>query len=176
VRLIPGDVIDMMLSQNDVAPTSWSRDQLVPRSGWTGRSGRNTCAGWRIVLHGDLGNRCGRPRRSPSSCAAAAGHLRARPAGAGGRAVGRLPIGVYSAVRQDTAGDYLARSFSILMLAMPSFWLGTMVVVFPSIWWGWSPEVNYVPFFTKTRGRTCKQMLCPAGGAGLWRCRPSPCA
>ena len=41
-----------------------------------------------------------------------------------------LPIGVYSALRQDTPGDYLARSFSILLLAVPSFWLGTMVVHF----------------------------------------------
>ena len=31
-----------------------------------------------------------------------------------------LPIGVYSAIRQDTAGDYIARSFSILMLAVPA--------------------------------------------------------
>src|SRR5665811_1216852 len=44
-----------------------------------------------------------------------------------------LPIGIYSAIRQDTAGDYLTRSFSILMLAVPSFWMGTMVMVFPSI-------------------------------------------
>jgi peptide/nickel transport system permease protein len=55
-----------------------------------------------------------------------------------------LPIGTWSAMRQDTAGDYIGRSFSILLLAVPSFWLATMVVVFPSIWWGWSPEVNYV--------------------------------
>jgi peptide/nickel transport system permease protein len=55
-------------------------------------------------------------------------------------AVIAMPIGVYSAIRQDTPGDYVARSFSILMLAVPSFWLGTMVMVFPSIWWGWSPR------------------------------------
>ena len=36
-----------------------------------------------------------------------------------------IPIGIYSAMRQDTAGDYIARSFSLLMLAIPSFWLGT---------------------------------------------------
>ena len=57
-----------------------------------------------------------------------------------------MPIGIYSAIRQDTTGDYLTRSFSILMLAVPSFWLGTMVMVFPSIWWGWSPQVRYVAF------------------------------
>ena len=57
-----------------------------------------------------------------------------------------IPIGIYSAIRQDTAGDYLTRSFSILMLAVPSFWMGTMVMVFPSIWWGWSPQVKFVAF------------------------------
>ena len=57
-----------------------------------------------------------------------------------------IPIGVYSAIRQDTAGDYLARSFSILMLAVPCFWIGTMVMVFPSIWWGWSPQMQFVSF------------------------------
>ena len=42
-----------------------------------------------------------------------------------------LPIGTYSAIRQDTIGDYIARSFGILALSIPGFWLGTMVVVFP---------------------------------------------
>ena len=77
-----------------------------------------------------------------------------------------LPIGVYSAIRQDTAGDYVARSFSILMLAVPSFWLGTMVMVFPSIWWGWSPEVNYVPFLVDPL-QHLKQMLVPAIVLGM---------
>jgi peptide/nickel transport system permease protein len=55
-----------------------------------------------------------------------------------------LPIGTYSAVRQDTLGDYIARSFAILCIAIPGFWLGTMVMVFPSIWWNWSPPIQYV--------------------------------
>jgi len=57
-----------------------------------------------------------------------------------------IPIGTYSAVRQNTVGDYIARSFAILAMAMPGFWLGTMVIVFPSIWWGWTPSVEYIPF------------------------------
>ena len=57
-----------------------------------------------------------------------------------------LPIGIYSAIRQDTAGDYIGRTFAILCIALPSFWLGTIVVVLPSVWWGWSPSLNYVTF------------------------------
>jgi peptide/nickel transport system permease protein len=72
-----------------------------------------------------------------------------------------LPIGVYSAVRQDTVGDFVARSFSILLLAVPSFWMGTMVMVFPSIWWGWSPEVNYVKFADDPI-QNLKQIIVPA--------------
>jgi peptide/nickel transport system permease protein len=72
-----------------------------------------------------------------------------------------LPIGVYSAIRQDSAGDYLTRSFSILMLAIPSFWLGTLVMVFPSIWWGWSPELSYVPFRLEPL-KNLSQMIVPA--------------
>ncbi|MCY1219132.1 Dipeptide transport system permease protein DppB [compost metagenome] len=77
-----------------------------------------------------------------------------------------LPIGVLSAIRQDTAADYVARSFSILMLAVPSFWLGTMVMVFPSVWWGWSPEVRYVPFL-EDPVQHVRQMLVPAIVLGM---------
>jgi peptide/nickel transport system permease protein len=72
-----------------------------------------------------------------------------------------LPIGIYSAIRQDTAGDYLARSFSILMLAVPSFWLGTLVMVLPSIWWGWSPQIEYIPL-TRDPVKNLGQMILPA--------------
>jgi peptide/nickel transport system permease protein len=64
-------------------------------------------------------------------------------------------------MRQDTAGDYVGRSFSILMLAVPSFWMGTMVMVFPSIWWGWSPEVKFIPF-RQDPLHNLSQMILPA--------------
>ncbi|MFC2051867.1 ABC transporter permease [Chloroflexota bacterium] len=57
-----------------------------------------------------------------------------------------LPIGIYSSVKQDTWGDYIARSLAIGALAIPTFWLGTIVMVFPSIWWDWSPALEYIPF------------------------------
>ena len=57
-----------------------------------------------------------------------------------------LPVGIYSAVRQDTATDYLGRSIAIIGLATPNFWLALMVMIFPSIWWGWSPPMFVIPF------------------------------
>ena len=47
-----------------------------------------------------------------------------------------LPIGIYSAIRQDTVGDYTGRSIAIIFIAVPSFWIATMVMLYPSIWWG----------------------------------------
>jgi peptide/nickel transport system permease protein len=148
VRLIPGSVIDMMLSQNDIAADKLGREQLVSALGldkpmweqyltWSGG----------ILLHGDFG-------RSLWQNAPVAELLAARlpvtfQLGLMALVVAlvvAIPIGAYSAMRQDTAGDYIGRSFSILMLAIPSFWLGTMVMVFPSIWWGWSPQMMFVPF------------------------------
>lgn len=54
-----------------------------------------------------------------------------------------IPIGVLSAVRQDSGSDYLARSLAIGALAIPSFWLGTLVITLPSVWWSWTPPLRY---------------------------------
>ncbi len=57
-----------------------------------------------------------------------------------------LPVGIYSAIRQDTAADYAGRTVAIIGLATPNFWLGMMVMIFPAIWWGWSPPLKLIPF------------------------------
>ena len=57
-----------------------------------------------------------------------------------------LPVGVYSAIRQDTAIDYAGRSFAIIVLATPNFWLALMVMIYPSVWWGWSPPMRLITF------------------------------
>ena len=57
-----------------------------------------------------------------------------------------LPVGIYSAIRQDTAADYLGRSIAIIGLATPNFWLGMMVMIYPVVWWGWSPPMRLIPF------------------------------
>ena len=57
-----------------------------------------------------------------------------------------LPVGIYSAMRQDTAADYVGRSAAIIGMATPNFWLALMVMIFPAIWWGWAPPLVYIPF------------------------------
>jgi peptide/nickel transport system permease protein len=72
-----------------------------------------------------------------------------------------IPVGVYSAIRQDTWLDYLGRTFSILSLATPAFWLATMLIVYGSIYLNWSPPVQYVPF-TENPIENLKMMIIPA--------------
>ena len=163
VRLIPGDVIDLMLSQNDISAGKLSRDQLIAALGldkpmWE-QYGRWAGA---ILLRGDFGNSLW--QSTPVGELLAARLPVTFELGLLALIIAltiALPIGVYSAIRQDTAGDYVARSLSFLMLAVPAFWTGTMVMVLPSIWWGWSPEVKYVPF-TADPLQNLKQMLIPA--------------
>ena len=57
-----------------------------------------------------------------------------------------LPVGIYSAIHQDTPADYVGRSIAIIGLATPNFWLALMVMIYPAIWWGWSPPMEWVPF------------------------------
>ena len=57
-----------------------------------------------------------------------------------------LPVGIYSAIRQDTAADYAGRSIAIIGLATPNFWIGIMVMIYPVIWWGWAPPLELVHF------------------------------
>jgi len=57
-----------------------------------------------------------------------------------------LPVGIYSAIRQDSAADYLGRSIAIIGLATPNFWLGIMLMIYPALWWGWSPPLKLIPF------------------------------
>jgi len=58
-----------------------------------------------------------------------------------------LPIGTLSAMRQDRLVDYGARSLAILMLSIPSFWLGTLVLTFGSVWFNWAPPLKYYSLF-----------------------------
>ncbi len=56
-----------------------------------------------------------------------------------------VPTGVVSAVRQDTALDYVLRVVSLAGLSMPSFWLGMVIILVLVGWLGWIPPMVYVP-------------------------------
>ena len=43
-----------------------------------------------------------------------------------------LPVGIYSAIRQDTAADYVGRTAAIIGMSTPNFWLALMVMIYPA--------------------------------------------
>ncbi len=72
-----------------------------------------------------------------------------------------FPVAIYSAVRQDSWADYVFRSLAILFISLPSFWVGIMVIVFPSLWWNWSPPIIYVHIWEDPM-ENLKMILLPA--------------
>ncbi len=78
-----------------------------------------------------------------------------------------VPLAIYSAIRQDTPTDYVSRIIAIIFMAIPTFWVGTMITVYPAIWWGWSPSVNYIPFLENPIGNL-EQFLLPAVIMGMF--------
>ena len=57
-----------------------------------------------------------------------------------------LPIGILSAIRQDSWVDYLFRTVAIGGLAIPGFWMATIIIVSASISWKWVPPMRFTPF------------------------------
>ena len=54
-----------------------------------------------------------------------------------------VPLGIISAVKQDTKIDYAARVFALIGIAMPSFWIGILVVYALAYWLEWLPPLEY---------------------------------
>ena len=77
-----------------------------------------------------------------------------------------FPIGIYSALRQDKWGDYISRSFAIFCISIPGFWLGTIVIVLPSIWWGYMPPIMLIRLTEDPIGNL-KMFIIPAIIVGM---------
>ena len=143
-RLIPGDVVSLMLEEKQYAKDlaelraklGLDRPLHIQYVEWLGR-----------VAVGDLGESLWtrRPvltevaRRLPVTLALAA-------AATFFAVLIAVPVGVVAATRQDTLRDYAARSGAVLGLSVPGFWLATLVVVLPAIWWGWRPVTGFTEF------------------------------
>lgn len=166
IRAIPGDIIDQMLAQNDLG--SGQDRQKIEAALGLDKPVHEQYVRWLLAAsQGDLGSSLW--TNTPVSSLIAERLPVTFELGLLALMVSvsvAIPIGIYSAIRQDTMGDYLARSFSIIMLSIPGFWLGTLVMVFPSVWWRWSPELEYVGFFEDPL-RNLGHMLPPAILLGL---------
>ncbi len=166
-RMVPGSILDLMVSEEGYFSDK-DREAILADMGLDVpvhvQYGR-WIAG--IVTRGDLGDSLwkGMPvaddiwRRLPITF----------ELGIMGIVIGlliALPVGIYSAVRQDTGTDYIARSFAIFCIAVPGFWLGTLIIIFPSIWWGWSPAIIYIPF-AEDPGGNIVQFIVPGALLGM---------
>ena len=159
VRFIPGDTIDAMLGTVDFS-AEVDREALERMLGldvpahvqyvrWLGD----------ILLHASLGNSLVGNRDAVAETIA--GRLPVTiQLGLMSIVIGiviAVPVGIYSAIRQDTAADYAGRSVAIVGLATPNFWLAMMVMLYPAIWWGWAPPMELIRF-----------MEDPAGSVGVF--------
>ncbi len=54
-----------------------------------------------------------------------------------------VPLGILTAIKQGTPIDEASRTISVLFMAVPSFWLATMFLVFSAIWFGYSPPLRF---------------------------------
>ena len=143
-RLIPGDAVQLMLEEKayakDIeelrAKLGLNRPLHVQYVEWAGRAVRGDLGEslWtkRPVLE-EIGHRL--PITLELALIALAISL-----------LIALPVGIIAAVRQDSLGDLLARSVAILGLSVPGFWLATLVIVLPAIWWNWRPSSEFTPF------------------------------
>jgi peptide/nickel transport system permease protein len=178
-RFIPGDVIDLMLSQMNSSGTAseMTRKNVEEALGlnapihiqylrWLGVAPQET-GKFQGLLEGDLGKSLWKAQsvtklmveRLPISVEL--GLIAMITA-----IIISLPIGVYSAIRQDTWGDYISRSISIIFISVPSFWIGTLVFIYPPIWWGWSPPTEYIPI-TKNFLENMGQFFLPGFITGM---------
>jgi peptide/nickel transport system permease protein len=158
-RLIPGDAVQLMLAEKayakDIAELraklGLDRPMHVQYVDWLGH-----------VVRGDLGESLWTRRpvleeigqRLPVTLTLAGFALTFALTIA-------LPVGVISATRQDSLADLLARSTAILGLSVPNFWLATLLIVMPAIWWGWRPVGDFIEFGTNPLGYL-RQLLLPA--------------
>jgi len=164
VRLLPGDAVTMLLQEYAYAKDA---DEMRTKLGLD-RPGPVQYFEWAGgVVRGDLGTslRSKQPvadelvKRIPVTA----------ELGLFALVVGLLiaiPVGVIAAVRQDRPIDYIARSTAIGLLAIPGFWLGTLVITLPSLWWQWTPPLRYTHLIDDP-ARNLGQMVIPALILGL---------
>jgi peptide/nickel transport system permease protein len=72
-----------------------------------------------------------------------------------------VPVGVLSAVKQDTLADYAARIFVITGLSLPNFWLAILVILGLVHYFKWLPPLDYAPFWADP-WLNFKQLVFPA--------------
>jgi peptide/nickel transport system permease protein len=76
-----------------------------------------------------------------------------------------LPLGTISAIFKDTWIDYTVRLVSIAGLAIPSFWLGMIIILLLLTFFSWHPPLTFTPFF-ENPAANLSQLIWPALAVG----------
>ena len=171
IRLIPGDAVDVLVGQMDLSgkeDRGELRAQLEKQLGLDAPIPVQYVRWWKdVLLHGDLGDSIFMGVSVKSQI------IQRLPVtleiGVLALIIAMLisfPIAIYSAIRQDTIGDYALRGLAIILISLPEFWVGIMVVVFPSIWWGWSPPILNISLWDDPIGNL-KMYILPAAILGM---------
>ena len=76
-----------------------------------------------------------------------------------------VALGTVAALKQDTWVDYAVRLFSIAGLAVPSFWLGILIILVLLNVFGWLPPLFFTPIW-EDPVRNLSQLALPALAVG----------
>ena len=160
VRFLPGDVVDLMLDENPAYADDV--EKLREKLGLTRPIHIQYFVWIGDIFKGDLGESLLTRRtvvteiknRFPVTIELALLTILVS-------AISGISIGVLAAVRQDSFLDYFLRSFSILNLSVPYFWVSILVLVFFSQWLNWAPNPFYIHFTDDPIGNL-KQMAVPS--------------
>jgi peptide/nickel transport system permease protein len=76
-----------------------------------------------------------------------------------------VPLGTIAAVKQDTWIDYVVRIFSIAGLAIPSFWLGIIIILCFIIYFHWLPPLTFTSIWVDPKANLL-QLIWPALAVG----------
>jgi len=77
-----------------------------------------------------------------------------------------LPLGVIAALTRGTIIDYAVSVFALIGLSLPGFFLGILLILLFSLYWGVLPPGGYVPL-TEDPWQNLRHMLLPALSLGL---------
>ena len=76
-----------------------------------------------------------------------------------------IPLGTISALFKDTWIDYAVRLVTIAGLAVPSFWLGMLIILALLYWFNWLPPITYTPLYVDPVANI-SQLIWPALAVG----------
>jgi peptide/nickel transport system permease protein len=78
-----------------------------------------------------------------------------------------VPLGMLSAIKQDTPTDYVARIITISGVALPNFWVGILIVYFLVLLFSWMPPLGYANVW-EDPATNLRQLIFPALALGFY--------